>query len=138
MEPLPDPPDFDADLDEVDLDEVEGDLARQILADAAGVAPDAVEAGAVEVVEGDVVEVVDVGIEEAGTEEPDLPIGAGYEQMLAEAERVLDEVDGALARLRDGTYGTCEVCGDSIADDQLEARPTARTCERHLPLPTAS
>ncbi len=55
----------------------------------------------------------------------------GYEAVLAGAEQVLDEVDRALARLQDGTYGTCEACGAPIADHVLEADPTARHCETH-------
>ena len=51
---------------------------------------------------------------------------------------MLDDVDGALGRLQDGTYGRCEVCDDGISDDRLAAEPTARTCERHLPLAHAS
>jgi len=59
-------------------------------------------------------------------------IGEHYERLLSEAERALDDVDHALERIDQGTYGTCEVCGAAIADDHLEARPTAGTCERHL------
>jgi RNA polymerase-binding transcription factor DksA len=60
--------------------------------------------------------------------------GQDYGALLADAEQVLDEIDHALARLDDGTYDTCEVCGGLIADDRLAAAPTARTCESHLPL----
>ena len=45
-----------------------------------------------------------------------------------QARSHLDEVDAALARLDDGSYGTCERCGGPIARARLEARPTARTC----------
>lgn len=38
------------------------------------------------------------------------------------------EVDGALARVDDGTYGVCLVCGQAIAPARLEARPFATTC----------
>lgn len=38
------------------------------------------------------------------------------------------EVDAALAKLEAGTYGQCESCGDDIAEDRLEAMPTARLC----------
>jgi len=44
------------------------------------------------------------------------------------AERDLEDVDAALARIADGTYGTCEVCGRPIPVERLEVRPTARTC----------
>ena len=40
----------------------------------------------------------------------------------------LAEIDAALARLDDGTYGTCQVCGQPIAPGRLEARPAATTC----------
>ena|SRR5690554_73896 len=44
------------------------------------------------------------------------------------AERDLEDVDAALARIADSTYGTCEVCGRPIPVERLEVRPTARTC----------
>lgn len=44
------------------------------------------------------------------------------------ARSELDEVSAALARLDDGTYGLCEVCGQPIPLERLRARPTARTC----------
>lgn len=40
----------------------------------------------------------------------------------------LAEVDAAVARLDDGTYGTCEGCGRPIARERLAALPTARRC----------
>lgn len=38
------------------------------------------------------------------------------------------EIDAALARLRAGSYGTCEACGTAIAPERLEARPWVRLC----------
>jgi RNA polymerase-binding transcription factor DksA len=52
---------------------------------------------------------------------------------LAAAEAELDLVEHALARLDDGTYGSCEVCGDALDDARLEEDPTARYCASHLP-----
>jgi RNA polymerase-binding protein DksA len=46
-------------------------------------------------------------------------------------EAQLTEIDAALARLDDGTYGKCEDCGKPIGDERLEARPTARFCMEH-------
>lgn len=47
------------------------------------------------------------------------------------AEAHLEEVEAALRRVSDGSYGRCAVCGSAIAPGRLEARPTARTCIEH-------
>ena len=41
---------------------------------------------------------------------------------------------GALggAAIAAGTYGTCEVSGEQIEEDRLEADPAARTCKAHM------
>jgi DnaK suppressor protein len=43
----------------------------------------------------------------------------------------LDDIERAVAKLGDGTYGTCEVCGDAIPEERLEALPAARFCLEH-------
>jgi RNA polymerase-binding transcription factor DksA len=43
----------------------------------------------------------------------------------------LDDVEHALSRLDEGTYGTCETCGQAIADARLEAMPATRFCIDH-------
>jgi RNA polymerase-binding transcription factor DksA len=51
---------------------------------------------------------------------------------LAEQGRAhLAAVEAATARLADGTYWFCEVCGEPIGEGRLEARPSTRTCVRH-------
>jgi RNA polymerase-binding transcription factor DksA len=40
----------------------------------------------------------------------------------------LREVDDALAKFADGTYGKCESCGEQISEARLEAMPSARLC----------
>ena len=48
---------------------------------------------------------------------------------LADAAREgLAEIQAALARLADGSYGTCQACGAPISAERLAARPAARTC----------
>jgi RNA polymerase-binding transcription factor len=42
--------------------------------------------------------------------------------------RLLAAIDGALARIEDGTYGTCVNCGAQIAPERLEAMPWATLC----------
>jgi DnaK suppressor protein len=53
---------------------------------------------------------------------------AQVEALVERARTQLDEIDAAAARLEDGTYGTCEVCGQAVAVERLRARPVARTC----------
>jgi DnaK suppressor protein len=48
--------------------------------------------------------------------------------LLAASRRRLADLDRAIARLVDGSYGQCESCGRPIAADRLAARPDATTC----------
>jgi len=51
-----------------------------------------------------------------------------------ESQMVAD-IDGALQRIDEGTYGTCERCGKPIPEARLEALPTARfdaACQSEL------
>ena len=50
---------------------------------------------------------------------------------LRRAQADLADVDHALARLDEGTYGTCEACAAPLPDDQLAEAPAARTCPAH-------
>jgi len=50
------------------------------------------------------------------------------ERLAGELRDSLEEVDAALKRLEDGTYGICEVCGKPIGAARLEAMPAARLC----------
>jgi RNA polymerase-binding transcription factor DksA len=43
-------------------------------------------------------------------------------------EGELKDIDDALRRLDDGTYGICEECGKPIDEARLEAVPWARYC----------
>ena len=48
---------------------------------------------------------------------------------LIEAERArIAAVDEALARVREGTHGTCAGCGEPIPPARLEVRPFATHC----------
>ena len=42
--------------------------------------------------------------------------------------QVLFDIDAALKRIDDGTYGTCVGCGSEIPLGRLEAHPTAALC----------
>jgi RNA polymerase-binding transcription factor DksA len=53
---------------------------------------------------------------------------AQIETLIAQGRQQLLELEDALARLERGGYGICEDCGQPIAPERLEVRPTARTC----------
>ncbi|MEP7089298.1 MAG: TraR/DksA C4-type zinc finger protein [Nocardioidaceae bacterium] len=42
----------------------------------------------------------------------------------------LADVDRASAKLAEGTYGTCDVCGGPVGDERLAALPWAGVCVR--------
>jgi RNA polymerase-binding transcription factor DksA len=51
--------------------------------------------------------------------------------VLDQARTRLAELDAAVSRVADGSYGRCEVCGAPIGEARLQARPAARTCIAH-------
>lgn len=56
----------------------------------------------------------------------------GEARALAENLRgMLGEVERALEKIDAGTYGTCEECGQPIAEARLEAMPATRWCVEH-------
>ncbi|MFF2389697.1 TraR/DksA family transcriptional regulator [Agromyces sp. NPDC058064] len=48
--------------------------------------------------------------------------------VLADVQHELAEIDRALARIADGSYGFCARCGKRITVARLDARPTATLC----------
>ena len=44
------------------------------------------------------------------------------------AQQTLKDIDDALRKIENGSYGTCEVCGKAIAPERLAAIPWARLC----------
>jgi RNA polymerase-binding transcription factor DksA len=51
--------------------------------------------------------------------------------ILEQVETDLDDIERALRRLDEGTYGRCQVCDGQIGDDRLSAVPAARFCLAH-------
>lgn len=74
-----------------------------------------------------------------GEREPDPNDAAdlieGYEEntaILKDLEIRYNDVLAALSRIEAGTYGVCEVSGDEIEEDRLNADPAASTCKAHM------
>ena len=66
-----------------------------------------------------------------GKREEEATETAELENRMAMEKRVLDQladIDYALAKFKDNTYGTCEICGKAISPERLEALPQATVC----------
>ncbi len=46
----------------------------------------------------------------------------------AQARVLIEDIDKALAKIVDGTYGICELCGEPIPKERLKAIPYAALC----------
>ena len=83
----------------------------------------------------------ELGANEQGDLTGDMEFGDGFaDAAAATAERsevlglvenlmtMLKDVDAALEKVGEGTYGTCESCGKQIGAARLEFRPTSTRC----------
>ena len=83
----------------------------------------------------------ELGSDENGDLRSDLDFGEGFADAAAvTSERTevlgivetlkhqLDDVDAAVAKLDDGSYGTCGSCGQEIGAARMEARPVSLFC----------
>ena len=53
------------------------------------------------------------------------------EASLGAASAELDAVEAALARLEDGSFESCEVCGGPIGREELLQDPLLTRCQQH-------
>jgi RNA polymerase-binding transcription factor DksA len=68
---------------------------------------------------------------------PTGPIPAGPDEGIARLtaiESELAQIEGALTRLDDGTYGLCAVCGCGLWGDRLDQDPLVTLCLEHADL----
>jgi DnaK suppressor protein len=42
--------------------------------------------------------------------------------------RLINKIREALERIGDGTFGTCDMCGEEISEGRLKARPVSTLC----------
>lgn len=83
----------------------------------------------------------ELGASESGDLRPDIDFGGSFADAASvTAERTeviglvdsikaqLTDVDAALKRLDDGTYGACARCGADISPERLDARPASILC----------
>ena len=50
------------------------------------------------------------------------------ESLLSVHEEILEKIDNALGRIKDGTYGICLKCGKQIDQEDLAKEPWAEHC----------
>ena len=74
---------------------------------------------------GDIVTSGDDNLGDTATATFDRELDQGLEEG---AQQTLAAISDALAKIDDGTFGTCEVCGKPIGEDRLAAIPWARLC----------
>jgi DnaK suppressor protein len=72
---------------------------------------------------------------ELTTESPDFADQASMESDLdltlhiREREaKLISKIEEALTRIEEGTFGTCEECGEDISEKRLKARPVTTLC----------
>ncbi len=69
----------------------------------------------------------DVNFDEEGGEGDTIAVERNRDLALAaKAQEMIEEIDRALAKFDEGTYGICEVSGEPIPEERLEAIPWAR------------
>ncbi|UKA51717.1 TraR/DksA C4-type zinc finger protein [Arthrobacter sp. FW305-123] len=51
--------------------------------------------------------------------------------LMGQSRLGLEQIEAALVRIADGTYGQCAVCGVPIPEGRLEARPWTPFCVHH-------
>ncbi|HVM54405.1 MAG TPA: TraR/DksA C4-type zinc finger protein [Acidimicrobiales bacterium] len=74
----------------------------------------------------------DVGFDENFADSGQVAAEQGeHRAMVGHLQDTLRDVEHALAKLADGSYGKCEVCGEEIAEARLEAMPATRYCINH-------
>lgn len=50
------------------------------------------------------------------------------EQLLSVHKKIAEQIEDALLRIKDGTYGRCMICGAEIGEEDLEKEPWAEHC----------
>lgn len=55
-------------------------------------------------------------------------VAGNADYMIADARAIIALIEGALARMDNGTYGTCAACDQPIPLARLELRPYGTTC----------
>ncbi|UYM07939.1 TraR/DksA family transcriptional regulator [Solicola gregarius] len=88
--------------------------------------------GEIERAESDLQALLREGVDGAGNDQADVgsnSLERDAEMSLAQSHReLLRQVEHAIARIHDGTYGSCESCGNPIGKMRLMAFPRATLC----------
>lgn len=79
-------------------------------------------------------EPTDIDVDRADTDETADKIEEfeGNTAVLKELEIRYNDIKTALKKIEEGKYGICEISGEPIERDRMEANPAARTCKKHM------
>src|SRR5436190_23709334 len=81
---------------------------------------------------GELADLRKLAADSTGGDSADVAFGAGSDEIasqLAELEaRELNQIERALTRIKQGTYGVCELCQGKIPVARLNALPYSTTC----------
>jgi DnaK suppressor protein len=66
-------------------------------------------------------------VEELASDDADQELTAS---LLGNDKDTLDQIEAAIERIEDSSYGRCEQCGEQIPKTRLDAIPYAAECER--------
>lgn len=78
-------------------------------------------------ISGETRQLVDTAIDEGDWAVVDISEDISLRRLSAHRKLLLD-IDEALRKIREGTYGICEECGEEIAEKRLLVLPTATLC----------
>jgi len=71
-------------------------------------------------------------------DEDDLAVGEEIEEVnhdiAAQLKKDMQNIEAALSRIENGTYGVCSGGGEDIPEARLEVLPGAETCIEHEPV----
>ncbi|MEZ4210636.1 MAG: TraR/DksA C4-type zinc finger protein [Patescibacteria group bacterium] len=70
--------------------------------------------------------------EDSGDSSLESEVEQTNDAIMTNLETTLNEVEAALAKIEDGSYGVCESSGDYISEERLTAYPAARTCDSEM------
>lgn len=78
-------------------------------------------------INGETRQLIDTAIDEGDWAAIEISEDINLRRLAAHRKQMID-IDDAIRKIEEGTYGTCEECGDEISEKRLAVMPTATLC----------